>query len=116
MAFAPRARALTLATSALLSAVSGARSAAAGDTVVQVPCDGLIDGRTVSTFTAGAVVPWVAGHGVDGDGDNDGYVTAAVEAELVKQGKTVGGVAGKALPDDGLFPMDARHPAIQLHF
>ena len=91
-------------------------AARAADTVVQVPVDGIVDGRTVSTFTGGVVVPWGAGQGVDGDGNADGYVTTAVEAELVKQGKTVGNVAGKALPDDGVFAMDARHPEIKLHF
>jgi hypothetical protein len=116
MALALRVRVLVLAATAAISVILLSGAARAADTVVQVPVDGLIDGRTVSTFTGGAVVPWGAGQGVDGDGNADGYVTTAVEAELVKQGKTVGGVAGKALPDDGLFSMDARHPAIQLHF
>jgi MYXO-CTERM domain-containing protein len=116
MALAFRSQVSMLAAAAALSVISRAGVAAAADTVVQVPCEGLLTGRTVATFTGGMVVPWVATQGVDGDGNGDGYVTTAVETELVKQGKTVGGVAGKALPDDGLFPMDARHPAIQLHF
>jgi MYXO-CTERM domain-containing protein len=116
MVVAFRSQVPMLAAAAALAVISRAGSAAAADTVVQVPCDGLLTGRTVATFTGGMVVPWVATQGVDGNGNGDGYVTTAVEAELVKQGKTVGGVAGKALPDDGLFPMDARHPAIQLHF
>ncbi|HXK19373.1 MAG TPA: hypothetical protein VNG33_16295 [Polyangiaceae bacterium] len=116
MAVAFRSPSLLLAAVAALTVISEAGVAAAADTVVQVPCDGVLDGRTVATFTGGVVVPWVAMQGVDGDGNGDGYVTTAVEAELVKQGKTVGGTAGKALPDDGLFAMDARHPDIQLHF
>src|SRR5882724_2462626 len=116
MALAFRSPALLLAAASAIFVISEAGVVAAADTVVQVPCDGVIDGRTVATFTGGVVVPWVAAQGVDGDGNGDGYVTTAVETELVKQGKTVGGTAGKALPDDGLFPMDARHPAIQLHF
>jgi len=110
------ARAVTLAVAAATFVVFAPGAARAADTVVQVPVDGIIDGRTVSTFTGGAVVPWGAGQGVDGDGNADGYVTTAVEAELLKQGKTVGNMAGKALPDDGVFAMDARHPEIKLHF
>jgi hypothetical protein len=109
-------RAWTLAGFAALSLAALSRSALAADTVVQIPVGGIIDGRTVTTWTDGALVTWSPGQGVDGDGNGDGYVTTAAEAELVKAGKTVGGQAGKALPDDGLFPMDARHPAIQLHF
>ena len=116
MAPAFRAQALAFGSFATLAVLLAPSIARAADTVVQVPVDGIVDGRTVSTFTGGAVVPWGAGQGVDGDGNADGYVTTAVEAELVKQGKTVGGVAGKALPDDGVFPMDARHPEIKLHF
>ena len=101
---------------AALSTALLARPAAAADTVVQVPVDAVIDGRTVSTATGGAITPWSAGQGVDGDGNGDGYVTTAVEAILLTQNKTVGGQAGKALPDDGMFPADARHPAIALHF
>jgi hypothetical protein len=116
MAFAPRASARTVAVAAGISLLSLAAVARAADMVVQVPVDGVIDGRTVTTFTGGMLVTWGAGQGVDGDGNADGYVTTAAEAELLKAGKTVNNMAGKALPDDGLFPMDARHPAIQLHF
>ena len=101
---------------AAFSVVSQARVAAAADTVVQVPVDSVIDGRTVSTVANGVIVPWTAKQGVDGDGNADGFVTNAAEAILKTQGKTVGGMLGVALPDDGLFPADARHPAIQLHF
>jgi hypothetical protein len=110
---AARTRILTafVATS-LLSVASLSRSAAA-QTVVQVPVDGLIDGRTVSTVANGAVVPWTVGQGVDGDGNADGFVTTAAEAIIQAHG-----TIGKALPDDGVFPADAAsgRPEIALHF
>lgn len=116
MAFALGVRAPRLACAAACLVAFSSRGALAADTVVQVPVAGIIDGRTVTTWTEGALVTWGAGQGVDGDGNADGYVTTAAEAELVKLGKTVDGKANKALPDDGLFAADARHPAIQLHF
>ena len=116
MAFA-RARTLTsLATSAALCVASFARVAAAADTVVQVPVDSLIDGRSVSTLNGQAIVPWSPGQGVDGDGNADGFVTTAVEAMLLTQGKTENGKLGVALPDDGKFAATTRHPDVQLHF
>jgi MYXO-CTERM domain-containing protein len=114
---AKRFRKLTiLAVTGALSAASVVRNAAAADTVVQVNVDSVIDGRTVSTVANGTVTVWTVGQGVDGDGNADGFVTNAVEAILATQGKTVGGKVGVALPDDGMFPADARHPAIALHF
>ncbi len=111
----PRILTAFVATS-LLSVVSLSRSAAAqmvAQTVVQVPVDALIDGRTVSTVSNGAVVPWSAGQGVDGDGNADGFVTNAAEAIIQAHG-----TIGKALPDDGVFPADAAsgRPEIDLHF
>jgi hypothetical protein len=96
----------------MLSVAALSRSAAA-QTVVQVPVDGLIDGRTVSTVSNGAVVPWSAGQGVDGDGNADGFVTNAAEAIIQAHG-----TIGKALPDDGVFPADTAsgRPEIDLHF
>ncbi len=91
----------------------GAGSARA-DTVVQIPVDSVIDGRSVSTLSGAAVVPWTPGQGVDGDGNADGFVTTAVEAVLFQQKLT--SAVGMALPDDGVFPADARHPAVVLHF
>jgi hypothetical protein len=74
-------------------------------TVVQIPLDELLNGRPVSTFTGGKVVPWTAGQGIDSD---DGFVTQSVEAAL--------GQSGVALPDDGRFAADADHPEVVLHF
>ena len=113
MIFNPRLR--TLAVALTLLSTAAARRAAA-DTVVQVPVDGLIDGRTVATIANGTITPWTAMQGVDGDGNGDGYVTNAVEAALKTMGKTVGNAIGVALPDDGMFAANARHPAVQLHF
>ncbi len=77
--------------------------AAAADEVVQVPVDALLDGRPVTTWTAGQIVTWTSG--VD---DTDGLMTAAAEAHLNE--------TGAALPDDGAFAADTRHPEILLHF
>src|SRR3954453_9322263 len=84
------------------------RPAHAADTTVQVPLPGLLDGRTVSTLTGGKVVPWTAGAGVDGGGNGNGYMTAAASKSL---GQNV-----KALPDDGVFPANTRHPEVVLHY
>ena len=114
MSLPTRARLLTV--SSILSIAAFARPAAA-DTVVQVPVDSVIDGRTVSTVANNVITPWTATDGVDGDGNADGFVTNAVEAILNTMGKTEGGKVGVALPDDGLFAaMPPRLPAIQLHF
>jgi hypothetical protein len=81
---------------------------ARADTVVQFAVDALLNARPVSTLTNGAVVPWTATQGVDGNGGGDGYVTKAVEAKL--------GQMGAALPDDGVFPAANGIPEIDLHF
>jgi hypothetical protein len=81
---------------------------ARADTIVQFPIDALLDARPVSTLTNGAIVPWSATQGVDGNGAADGYVTKAVEAKL--------GQMGAALPDDGVFPAANGIPEIDLHF
>ncbi len=78
---------------------------ARADLVVQIPIDALLNGRPVSTFTDGKVIPWTAGQGLDA---MDGLVTGAVEKTL--------GQTGVALPDDGTFAADADHPEAFLHF
>lgn len=83
--------------------LAGAASAAAAESVVQLPVDSLLDGRPVSTFTAGSVVRWTAG--VD---QHDGFATNAAIAAL-KQ-------SGPGLPDDATFPANADHPEMVLHF
>jgi hypothetical protein len=93
---------LTLATTVF--AMMAARLARA-DVVVQIPIDPLLNGRPVSTFTDGKVIPWTAGQGLDA---MDGLVTIAAEKAL--------GQTGAALPDDGTFAADADHPQAILHF
>jgi hypothetical protein len=89
----------------LLLAAGPARAA---DTIVQVPLTGLLDGRTVSTFIGGKIAPWTDGSGIDHGGADDGYQTQAVSKFLNQN--------TKALPDDGTFPANARHPEVVLHF
>jgi hypothetical protein len=114
MTIAPRTLIGPCLAAALL--VSMARAAAVAETVVQIPVGSLIDGRSVSTVAGGTVTPWTPGLGVDGNGGGDGFVTNAVEAILATQGKTTNGQVGVALPNDGMFAADARHPAVVLHF
>ncbi|HVZ75538.1 MAG TPA: hypothetical protein VHJ20_24360 [Polyangia bacterium] len=70
--------------------------------VVQLPVDGVLDGRPVATLTGGVVVPWTTG--LDAD---DGFMTAAAAASLHE--------TGPALPDDGVFAANADHPEVRLH-
>ena len=78
-------------------------AAASADQTVQIPIDALLNGRSVSTLTQGAVVPWV-----DGVDQNDGLMTTAAEMSLHQ--------SGTALPDDGVFPADNGYPEVALHF
>jgi len=71
--------------------------------VVQIAVGTVLDGRPVTTLTAGAIVPWTVG--IDKD---DGYITDAA-AKFLKQ-------TDKALPDDATFAADATHPEMVLHF
>ncbi|HXI55957.1 MAG TPA: hypothetical protein VNO55_07855 [Polyangia bacterium] len=103
----PAAPMLRCRAAALLAVIWGAvffqASPARADQVVQVPVDRLLNGRAVSTLTAGAVVPWT-----DGVDQNDGLMTTAAQAFLHQ--------TGVALPDDGVFAADNRHPEVVLHF
>jgi hypothetical protein len=82
-------------------------SAARADTVVQVPLPGLLDGRSVTTLTGGNIVVWTVP--TDGGGLQNAFATAAVA--MLK-----GAPVANALPDDGRFPADTRHPEVVLHF
>jgi len=92
---------------AALSMLGLARTAKA-DQVVQVPVDALLNARAVTTLTGGMLVTWTMG--VDGGGKSDGYMTAAA-SKFHNDPATL-----KTLPDDGVFPADARHPDVVLHF
>jgi hypothetical protein len=95
---------LTLATSLW---VGFGTSTARADTVVQIPLPGLLDGRSVTTLTGGKLVVWTLP--TDGGGLQNAFMTAA--------GATLQGAPpANALPDDGRFPADARHPEVVLHF
>jgi hypothetical protein len=87
---------------AVLCAALASAARARGESVVQVPVAGLLDGRPVSTLTGGAVVPWTTG--LDKD---DAFMTMAAAASLHQ--------TGPALPDEGLFPANAEHPEVRLH-
>ena len=99
-----KAAQLTLATLASSLLASGVAHA---DTVVQVPLPGLLDGRSVTTLTAGQLVVWTLP--TDGGNLQNAFATAAVA-------KLKGAPVENALPDDGRFPANARHPEVVLHF
>lgn len=80
---------------------------ALGDTVVQIPLGSVLNTRSVTTLTNGALVTWQIG--IDGGGNGNGYLTSA--ASLFKGDKNL-----KALPDSGKIPGDARHPEVTLNF
>ena len=68
----------------------------------------MLNTRSVTTLTGGMLIPWIMG--VDGGGTADGYLTAAA-SKFQNDPPTI-----KALPDDGRFPADNRHPDVVLHF
>ncbi|HVR61321.1 MAG TPA: hypothetical protein VMU50_05445 [Polyangia bacterium] len=99
------ARVAVIAVAAL---IAGASSLAGAAETIQIPVDALLTARSVTTLTNGALVSWTVG--VDEGGTGDGFLTAAA-SKFHKDPATV-----KALPDDGTFPADNRHPEIVLHF
>src|SRR5438045_897435 len=89
-----------------LAALTGSVIARA-DTVVQIPLTGVIDARSVTTLTGGQLVVFTLP--TDGGNLQNAFATKAV---AIMQGKP----PENALPDDGTFPADARHPEVVLHF
>src|SRR6266436_5087889 len=81
---------------------------ARADQTVQVPLDTFMTARAVTTLTGGKLVTWTMG--IDGGGAADGYMTAAA-SKFHNDPPTL-----KALPDDGKFAANARHPDVALHF
>jgi len=77
------------------------------DTTVQVPLAGVLDARSVTTLTGGNLVVFTLP--TDGGDLQNGFATKAV---AMKQGAP----PENALPDDGHFPADARHPEVVLNF
>ena len=76
----------------------------AAEMIVQIPVASILNTRCVSTLTDGKVVPWQMG--VD---TTDGYLTMAACLFLHQRDS-------HALPDDGKFPADERHPEIVLNY
>jgi hypothetical protein len=87
---------LTLGTLLVLAAPARAEQ------VVQVPLDGVLDGRSVSTLTGGVVVSWTDGIDLD-----DAFMTNAAALSLHQ--------TGPGMPDDGVFAANADHPEVRLH-
>jgi hypothetical protein len=98
-------RRATVCASALGTAL--AIDAAHADTVVQIPLPDVLDARSVTTLTDGQLV--VFDLPTDGGNLMNAYATKAV-AEM--QGQP----PANALPNDGVFPADARHPEVVLNF
>jgi MYXO-CTERM domain-containing protein len=92
---------------AIVAATAALTGAARAEEVVQFPIDGVMNGRSVTTLTSGALAPWMT-NGIDGA--TAGFMTAAA-SQFLGNPATL-----KMLPDDGRFPADARHPEIVLHF
>ena len=92
----------------VLTLMLGFTRVARADQIIQVPVDTLLNARAVTTLTGGRLVPWTVG--IDGGGLADGFMTAAA-SRFNNDPPTL-----KALPDDGRFAADARHPEVILHF
>ena len=90
----------------LLSALTAGHAGAA-ETVVQIPLTGVLDARSVTTLTNGVLVPWTLP--TDGGGLQNAYATMAVASK-------VGSPPANALPDDGKFAANTRHPEVVLNY
>jgi hypothetical protein len=101
-------RARIAARVAVIAVAVGASGTAGAAQTIQIPVDALLTARSVTTLTGGALVTWTVG--VDEGGTGDGFLTAAA-SKFHNDPPTV-----KALPDDGRFPADTRHPEVVLHF
>jgi hypothetical protein len=77
------------------------------DIAVQFDVSSVLTTRSVSTYTNGQIVPWNQGY--DGVPGYTGKGTLAFAQAL-------GNSNPKALPDDGFFPANSRHPDVQLHW
>jgi hypothetical protein len=95
---------LTLAMAAAIGALS---ATARAETVVQVPLPDLLDARSVTTLTNGNLVVFTLP--TDGGMLQNAFATQAV---ATLKGKPT----ENALPDDGKFPANDRHPDVVLHF
>jgi len=74
---------------------------------VQIDISSLLNARPVTTLNVNKLVGWTKG--IDGNGDGDGYLTHS--AAEFNGDKHV-----HALPDNPVFPANAQHPEIILHY
>ena len=72
---------------------------------VQLPVKALLNARVVTTVSNGTLIPWNKGI----DDKWSGLATRGAADAMGSQAKF-------ALPDDGVFPANAFHPAVRLHF
>ena len=75
--------------------------------VIQIDISKLLNARPITTLTNGNLISWTKG--IDGNGDGDGYLTHSA-AEFN------GDKYAHALPDNPVFPANAQHPEIVLHY
>jgi hypothetical protein len=75
--------------------------------VVQFDIHSILNARPITTLTGNKLITWTKG--IDGNGSGDGYLTQS--AALFNGDKDA-----HALPDDALFPANASHPEIKLHY
>jgi hypothetical protein len=103
----------TLSMTAATLLVALGTGAARADTVVQIPLPGVIDRRSVTTVMGQTLVVFNlatdGGGTMTGDGAQNAFATQAV---AMSKGQPV----ANALPDDGKFPGNTRHPDVVLNF
>jgi hypothetical protein len=75
--------------------------------VVQFDIRSILNARPITTLTGNKLITWTKG--IDGNGSGDGYLTRS--AAIFNGNKDA-----HALPDDALFPANASHPEIKLHY
>ena len=78
-----------------------------GGKIVQIDISQLLNARPVTTYANGTMISW--SKGIDGNGDGDGYLTAAAS-------QYNGDKNANPLPDNPLFAATAQHPEILLHY
>jgi hypothetical protein len=98
---------VTLLTSAAVATGMLAAVPARAETVVQIPLPGLLDARSVTTLTQGNLVVFTLP--TDGGNLQNAFATKAVAMLKAKP-------VENALPDDGKFPANDRHPEVVLNF
>ena len=98
----------SLVVCATLSLALGSLGVAHAQQTVQIPVDALLTARSVTTLTGGQLVTWTKG--IDGGGNGNGYLTKGASTFHGDPANLI------ALPDDGTFAANDRHPQVVLHF